>query len=224
MTPPPGNLSMTVSASRPLNPRRAVRFALFAVFVIALLGLPFALFGEEYVVALLGNEDRHAWLLAAMGIALLTADSLAPVPSSLVIVAVALKAGWFVGTVAGTVGLCGQVIGAAWFGRVALGRVASRVFSVADLDSMRAAVPQRLALTLGCMRSVPLLAETSVAIAASVGIPLPAICRVTLLPNLAIAATYSLAAQAGLWAAVAAVVASIVMSLVAWRLTRFASA
>jgi len=43
--------------------------------------------------------------------------------------------------------------------------------------------------------------------------------RSTLLPNFAIAASYSLAAEAGVWAASAAVVGSIVASLVAWRVT-----
>lgn len=208
---------MTPSANATSDPRRAVKFTLLVLFVLALLSLPFIFFGEDYAVRVLGNHESQAWVVAGIGVILLTADSLAPVPSSIVIVAVALKAGWIVGTVAGTLGLCGQVIGAAWFGRVAVGKLASRTFGLGDREQLHAAMRQRLALTLGCVRSVPLLAETSVVIAASLGVPLRAILAATALPNLVIAAVYSLAAQAGLWVAAAAVVASAVVSIVAWR-------
>lgn len=186
---------------------------------MTVLALPFVLFGEEYALRILGSHDRHAWAVAAMGIVLLTADSLAPVPSSLVIVFVALKTGWIVGTIAGTLGLCGQVIGAAWFGRVALSRFTARVFGIADIESLRGALQTRLAVTLGCLRAVPLLAETSVVLAASLGISLWRIVRTTLLPNVAIAATYAIAAEAGAWVAFTAIVLSIVLALVAWRFT-----
>jgi hypothetical protein len=201
------------------NPLRAAKFALFVFFVVALLSLPFVFFGEEYVAPILGNHEQQAWVLAGIGVILLTADSLAPVPSSIVIVAVALKAGWAIGTLAGTVGLCGQVVGAAWFGKLALSKITLRMLGLADGEQLRATMQKRLAVTLGCLRSVPLLAETSVVVAASLGVSLRQIFRVTVLPNLAIAATYSLAAQAGLWVAGVAVVVSTVVSVVLWRVT-----
>jgi len=150
--------------------RRKLRFIVFALFVVALLSLPFVLLGEEYAVPLLHSQQGRAWALGAIAIALLTTDSLAPVPSSLVIVFAAMKAGWIVGTIAGTVGLVGQVIGAAWFGRVAIGRLALRFLGAADVEALRGAMQERLALTLGCLRCVPLIAESSVVIAASFGV------------------------------------------------------
>jgi len=198
--------------------RRTLKLALFAVFVVALLSLPFVLLGEEYALPLLECQESRAWTLGLIAIALLTADSVAPVPSSLVMVGVALKAGWVVGTVTGTIGLCGQVLASAWFGRVALGRMALRLLGEGDANTLRDSVQRRLTVTLGCLRSVPLLAESSVVIAASLGIPLRRIFGATVLPNIAIAASYSVAAEAGILAAIAAVLGSIVASLIAWRI------
>lgn len=207
-----------IDHARPIAASRRARFTVLVLFVVALLSVPFVIWGEDFAIRILGGQERQAWAMALIGIALLTADSVAPIPSSIVIVAVALKAGWIVGTIAGTIGLCGQVVGAAWFGQVAIGKVAGRLIGFSDRDRLRVAVQQRLALTLGCFRSVPLLAETSVVIAASLGIPLARIWRATVLPNLAIAATYSVAAETGLWAAGVAVVASIAISLLLWRI------
>lgn len=197
--------------------RRAARFVLLVLLVLALLSLPFVLFGEAFATRILGAHEWPGWVLAGLGVILLTADSLAPIPSAVVIVAVALKAGWIVGTISGTLGLCGQVVGAAWFGRVALSRIATRTLGLASGEQLHTALQQRLTLTLGCVRGVPLLAETSVAVAASLGVPLRLICRATVLPNFAIAATYSIAAQAGLGVAAAAVVASFAVSYLLWR-------
>jgi 3-dehydroquinate synthase len=195
----------------------AVKFTLFVLLVVALVSVPFVIWGESFAFPLLEEREHQAGWLVLIAIALLTADAVAPVPSVLVIVFLAAKAGWLAGVVGGTLGLSGGVIGAAWFGRAAVGRIAPKFFPDAELGRLRAALHEKLWVTLACLRSVPVLAETSVMVAASVGIPLRRIFWVTLLPNFAISAIYSLAADDSLGTAVLAFFATVVPSYALWR-------
>lgn len=194
----------------------AVKFALFVLLVVALVSVPFVVLGESFAFPLLEQRQHQAGWLVTIAIALLTADAVAPVPSVLVIVFLAAKAGWLAGVIGGTLGLSGGVIGAAWFGRVAVGRIAPKFFPDAELERLRSALQRKLWLTLACLRSVPVLAETSVMVAASVGIPLRRIFWATLLPNFAISAIYSLAADDSFGAAVLAFFATVVPSYAVW--------
>lgn len=200
------------------KPRRvsAVKFTLFVLLVVALVSVPFVIFGESFAFPLLEGRQHQAGWLVLIAIALLTADAVAPVPSVLVIMFLAAKAGWLAGVIGGTLGLSGGVIGAAWFGRVAVGRIAPKFFPDTELGRLRAALHNKLWLTLACLRSVPVLAETSVMLAASVGISRRRIFWATLLPNFAISAIYSLAADASLGTAVLAFFATVVPSYALW--------
>jgi 3-dehydroquinate synthase len=117
------------------------------------------------------------------------------VPATLVIMYVAAKAGWVAGIIAGTVGMSAGVLAAAWLGRVAVGRIAPKFFPDAELARLRDSLQRRLTLTLACLRSVPVLAETSIILAAAMGIPTGRIFRVTVLPNFLVATIYSVAAD-----------------------------
>ncbi len=194
-----------------------LRLVLFVLVLVALVSLPFVLFGEAFALPLLAAREHQTGWLVLIAIALLTADSVAPVPSVLVIVFLAAKAGWLAGMIGGTLGLTGQVVCAAWFGRAAVGRIAPKFFPEAELTRLRGSLQQRLTLTLACLRSVPVLAETSVMLAGSLGIPLGRILRATLLPNLAISAIYSLAVDASFATACLAFVATVVPSYALWR-------
>lgn len=209
----------TLDEKPPVAPARGslLRFGLFGLLVVALVSLPFVLFGEEYALPLLEAQGHRTTGLVLIAIALLTADAVAPVPSVLVILFLAAKAGWLAGLIGGAVGLTGQVVAAAWFGRTAVGRIAPRFFSEADLARLHTTLLQRLTLTLACLRSVPVLAETSVMVAASLGIPFRRIVLATLLPNVAIAGIYSLAADASFTTAVIAFVATVAPSYALWR-------
>lgn len=202
-----------------LRPARisAVKFTLFVLLVIALVSVPFVVFGESFAFPLLEERQHQAGWLVLIAIALLAADAVAPVPSVLVIVFLAVKAGWLAGVIGGTLGLSAGVAGAAWFGRAAVGRIAPRFFPETELARLREALHRDLWLTLACLRSVPVLAETSVMVAASVGVSRRRIFWVTLLPNFAISAIYSLAADDSFGTAVLAFFATIVPSYILWR-------
>ena len=79
---------------------------------------------------------------------------------------------------------------------------------------------RNLALTLACWRSVPVLAETSVILAAAAGIPIRRIFLATLLPNFIISVIYSIAADDSLGTAALAFLLILVLSLGLWLLFR----
>ena len=110
------------------------------------------------------------------------------------------------------------MLAAAWLGRVAVGRVAPKFFPDAELARLRDSLQRRLGLTLACLRSVPVLAEASVIIAAAMGIPVRRIVLVTLIPNFLVALVYSLAADDSFATAVITFLATMVVSYAVWRL------
>ena len=168
---------------------------LLTLGIVVLVSAPFAIWGEAFSQPLLESQAHRTGLLVALAVGLLCADSVAPIPATLVIMFLAAKAGWLAGVVGGTVGLSLGVLAAAWFGRSTVGRIVPRFFPDFELVRLRGGLQRNLALTLACWRSVPVLAETSVILAAATGVPIGRIFRVTLLPNLAIATVYSLAAD-----------------------------
>ena len=193
------------------------KLILFVIFVIALVCTPFAVFGEEFVHPILESREQQSGALVLIAIALLTADAVAPVPATLVIMFLAAHAGRAAGILGGAVGLSTGVLVAGWFGRHAIGRVAPKFIPDAELARLRDSLQRRLALTLACLRSVPVLAETSVIVAAAAGIPVRRIFLATLLPNLVMATIYSVAADDSFGTACIVFLATMAVSWLAWR-------
>lgn len=185
---------------------------------MALVCTPFIVWGEEFVLPLLHSREQQTAGLVAVAVTLLVADSVAPVPATLVIMFLAAKAGWIAGVVGGTLGMSAGVLVAGWLGHFAVGRVAPKFIPDAELIRLRDSLQRRLALTLACLRSVPVLAETSVIVAAATGVPLRRIFAVTVLPNFVISVIYSLAADDSLVTAAVTFVVIMVLSYLLWRL------
>lgn len=197
---------------------RTVKIVLFVIFVMTLVCLPFAIFGEDFVLPLLESREKQTGVLTLLAIALLACDSVAPIPATLVIMYLAAKAGWVAGIVGGTLGLCAGVLAAAWLGRTAVGRIAPKFFPDAELARLRESLQGRLWLTLACMRSVPVLAETSVIAAAAMGVPVGRIFKATLVPNVVVAAIYSVAADDSALTAGITFLLTMVLSYAVWRI------
>lgn len=194
-----------------------VKAILFVLFVMTLVCLPFAIFGEDFVLPLLESRKQQVGALTLIAIVLLACDSVAPIPATLVIMYLAAKAGWLAGIVGGTVGLSAGVFTAAWFGRTAVGRLAPKFMPDAELARLRDSLQKRLVITLACLRSVPVLAETSIIVAAATGVPVKRLVWVTLLPNLIVATIYSVAADDSLTTAAVTFAATMVLSYIVWR-------
>lgn len=200
----------------PVKPA-TLKTILFVLFVMTLVCLPFAIFGEDFVLPLLESREEQVGALTAIAIVLLACDSVAPVPVTLVIMYLAAKAGWLAGIVGGTIGLSLGVLAAAWVGRAAVGRLAPKFLPDAELARLRNSLQRRLVVTLACLRSVPVLAETSVIVAAATGVPLKRLFVVTLLPNFIVATIYSVAADDSVVTAVITFLATMVLSYLVWR-------
>jgi len=194
-----------------------LKAVLFVLFVMTLVCLPFAIFGEDFVLPLLQSREKQTVALTLIAIALLACDSVAPIPATLVIMYLAAKAGWIAGIIGGTIGMCAGVLAAAWIGRTAVGRLAPKFIPDAELVRMREALQQRLVLTLACLRSVPVLAETSIIVAAAMGIPVGRIFWVTVLPNFVVAVIYSVTADDSFTTAAIAFLLTMALSYLAWR-------
>ncbi|MSU71936.1 MAG: hypothetical protein EXS43_06285 [Opitutus sp.] len=194
----------------------ALKAVLFVMFIMALVSAPFVLFGEDFVLPLLKSRENQAGGLIVIAVMLLAADSVAPVPSTLVVMFLAAKSGPVAGIIGGTVGLSIGVLAAGWIGRVAVGRVAPKFFPEAELARLRESLQQRLALTLACWRSVPVMAETTVIIAAAAGVPVRRIFWATLLPNFVVSVIYSVAADDSAKTAILTFFATLVLSVALW--------
>lgn len=193
-----------------------LRIGLLVFAVSVLVSVPFMVFGETVFVPVFeAMKERTLWLVV-LAVALLGADAVLPVPSSWVVIFLAQQAGVLVGIVGGTVGLSIGVVVASWLGKVAVGRVAPRFIPAAEMERLRSAMEKHTVATLACMRSVPVLAETSVLIAAAAGVPRGRIFAATLVPNLAIAVIYSVAAEDSFTTACIAFLATVVFSYAAW--------
>jgi 3-dehydroquinate synthase len=120
--------------------------------------------------------------------------------------------------------LTAGVLLSAWVGRYALGRIAPWVLSESEIARLRESLSRRLALTLACLRSIPVLAETSVILAAASGIPLRRIVGATILPNLAVSLIYSAAADDSFATAVVAFLATVAASGLLWLIARRSAA
>jgi hypothetical protein len=198
----------------------SLRFTLLIVTIIAIVSAPFVIWGDTYVMPLLQSKVDQTSLLIGIAIVLLAADSVAPVPATLVIMFLAAHSGRLAGIMGGTIGMSLGVLTAAWFGRTAVGRLAPKFFPDTELVRLRSGLQRNLALTLACWRSVPVLAETSVILAAATGIPIRRIFVVTLLPNFIISVIYSVAADDSLGTAALAFFLILALSLGLWMLFR----
>ena len=204
----------------PPRPVFTAKFVLLVIAIIAIVSAPFVIWGDSFVMPLLQSHVDRTSLLILIAIVLLAADSVAPVPATLVIMYLAAKGGTLAGILGGTVGMAAGVLTAAWFGRTAVGRLAPKFFPEAELARMRAGLQRNLALTLACWRSVPVLAETSVILAAATGVPIMRIFWATLLPNFIISVIYSVAADDSFQTACLAFLLTLALSLGLWRLFR----
>lgn len=214
MKPPASSMKPSLSG--------ILRLSLFVFVVSVVVSLPFIIFGESFVMPLLEGLKHKAVWLVFLAIVLLSLDAVLPIPSAWVIIFLAQQAGVVAGIVGGTAGLAVGVLVAGWVGRAAVGRAAPKFFPAAELERLKQSIQRHTTVTLACMRSVPVLAETSVMIAAAAGVPVMRIFWATLLPNLAISVIYAVAADDSLLTACLAFVATIAISYVSWRLYELA--
>jgi uncharacterized membrane protein YdjX (TVP38/TMEM64 family) len=183
---------------RGTGPARRV-IALCCLGAVAVVLLPYLVLGPSFEDATAeffqGQTSRVA--AAGLGVLLLAADMILPIPSSVVGTGLGAALGWWTGMLATAAGLTiGCVLG------FALGRSGGARFvrSRASLHERRLSelLPRYGVTILVVCRAVPILAEASVMAAGALGLPLWRCLAATTLANLAVAAVYA-AIGAAIW-------------------------
>lgn len=168
------------------------RWSVAAAVLIAAIVIPFMLWGEA--LEQLANSDlwagRTTAAIAFTGAALLAADVVLPVPSSLVGTILGTALGPWAGTLVGATGLtagclCGYALGRA------LGVRAGKFVGEAELRRATAWLERYGIAALVVCRAVPVLAEASVIAAGALRMSVLPMFGATALSNLGISAVYA---------------------------------
>ncbi|XSG82122.1 MAG: TVP38/TMEM64 family protein [Methyloligella sp. ZOD6] len=174
------------------NRRWLWKLAVLSAILIAIVIVPFVLFGEEleaYTRSFLQGSSSAA-LVAAAGIGLLIADVLLPIPSSVVSSALGVLLGLPLGLIAAAVGLTlGCAVGyglGRWLGH----DYAKREMGEADFSRLERSVNRYGLAMLAVCRPVPVLAEASVIAAGVLGMRVVPVMLVTGLANIGVALVY----------------------------------
>lgn len=190
----------------------------------ALMIAPFLLWGEvvETNVTNWLAAPRSWWLIAGMVFALLSIDIAAPVPSSIVIGAAALLLGPIA---AALVASAGMTLGAAAgmvFANRAGAKAMRRWVGAVEFETASQFMRRYGLLALVLLRPTPVLAETSVLAAGSLGVRVSAALPVLALSNIGVASLYAFAATAldGLTGVVLAGAAACVLPALFWFASR----
>jgi uncharacterized membrane protein YdjX (TVP38/TMEM64 family) len=138
---------------------------------------------------------RGGILAAAVGVGLLVADVLLPVPSSLVMVAHGALFGVAVGTLLSLAGSLGAGLFGFWLGKRG-GRVLERVMTQAERERADALLKRWGALAIVVTRPVPILAETVAIMAGASSMSLARVALAVVAGSLPPALVYALAGAA----------------------------
>lgn len=176
------------------------RLGLFAILLLACVLVPFALWGEAFdraAPAWLSAQDARLWL-AALGIALLVADVVLPVPSSVI----GMLLCWGLGPLWGGLAVATGCLLAFALG-YALGRVLPearlrRWIGAALWDRARASAQRQALWWIVAARPLPVLAELSALLAGVWRVPPLAAFAHAALSSCAVGALYGASAWLGL--------------------------
>ena len=160
--------------------------------------IPFLVWGDALDAAagsLIGQAQERRLLTGLALTALLAADILLPVPSSLVSTACGMTLGFFGGTAASFIGMTISVIGGYLLGRFSAA-YAEKMIGSAETGMLRRFQKRYGVLLLLLMRPVPVLAEVSVLFSGISRRPFFMVFLMTALGTLAVSAAY---AAVGVW-------------------------
>jgi uncharacterized membrane protein YdjX (TVP38/TMEM64 family) len=173
---------------------QAVRWAVLAAVLLALILVPFAVAGtymDAWSVARLQSLAGRPAVVAALVVALLAADVLIPVPSSVVATLAGALLGFAGGLLANLLGMGAGCVAAYAIGRWAGAPAAGRIVGAGQVARLHALARHHGDWSLVLARPVPVLAEASTLLAGAAGMPFGRFMAVTTAANLGIAAAYA---------------------------------
>jgi len=172
------------------------RWLLIVGVVLAVILVPFILFGEEVEEWTEGFRDSAANrpLLAATVLGgLLATDIIFPVPSSLASTAAGLLLGFTVGLLTSMVGMTVSCVAGFWIGRGCRQPVVARFMGDGELERLNGLSDRFGSWAIVISRPVPVLAEASTVFAGMSGMTARRFLLLTALSNLGISAVYAAA-------------------------------
>ncbi len=179
---------------------RRYRWPALAAAVLGCILAPFVVWGSQIEAWAAGALHHGAapGPAAALIVALLAVDIVAPVPSSLVSTASGSILGAVPGTAASWLGMTISTWLGYWLGRRTAAGVGSRWVGGTELKHASDVTGRMGIWALGVFRGVPVLAEATVFFAGLTGTPLAPFAAVTTLANAAVSACYAWAGAAGM--------------------------
>jgi uncharacterized membrane protein YdjX (TVP38/TMEM64 family) len=203
-----------------------VRYLLLVTGLMAAFLVAFAVVAAAGVPVL---DDPRPWLAgggapaATLGVGLLVADVVLPVPSSLVMLANGALFGVVLGTVLSTVGGLGPTAAGYWLGRWGGSRLPDRVCPAAERERVAGFVRRWGVLAVIATRPVPILAETVAVVAGAERLGPWRTAAGALAGTLPAAALYAAAGAAGVAgpAGIVAFAAALVISVLLWSAGRW---
>ena len=176
-----------------------MRWLVLGAVVLALILVPFALFGDAVEAstsaALARLRDQPA-LAAALIVALLAGDSLLPVPSSVVSTAAGAIFGWKLGAAVIWSGMTLGAVIAYALGRGAARDLAPRWFPLPEIERARRIVTNAGPLALVLTRAVPVLSEAAALAAGAARMPFGLFLVTVALADAAVALAYAVVGAA----------------------------
>ena len=170
-----------------------IRWLALTCVVLALILVPFALF-EETVTQWAREwlaRPQAPWVLGAGIAAMLAADVVLPIPSSLVSLGAGVLLGFGGGMLASGIGMTlGCVVGY-WIGQRGARRPAERLLGAVEMARLERAQRRWGAWMVFLMRPVPVLAEASVVFAGMGAMRFSRFLLMTTLANVAISGVYA---------------------------------
>ena len=198
------------------------RMLIVVAVLVAIVIIPFALWGDQMESAAprLVQNQAAAWAIAVVGVVLLIADVLLPIPSSVVSITLCLLLGPGWGAAAIFVGMMGAF---------ALGYLVGRLTPVTRLrrwvgprvwDEVAATAPVARFLWIAASRPVPVLAEVTALFAGTMRLPLAPSLASAGTASLLVAAAYAVIVWLGVhqssWPIAAFILASALLPAAAW--------
>lgn len=183
----------TAQAETSQRRRRVAKLAVVIVTLLAIVIVPFLLFGDrlDQITREAMANASYRPLAAGLGFLLLAVDVVLPIPSTVVI---AVLGGWL-GALPGTlVAASGLTLGCAigyWLGQRLGSDFALRMMGAEDFAALPSWFDRHGALVLAFCRPVPVLAEASVIAAGVAGLSVRKVLVVTTLANIAFAGVYA---------------------------------
>jgi uncharacterized membrane protein YdjX (TVP38/TMEM64 family) len=183
----------SAGAARMRLTERLVRSTLVLALLFGLIIIPFVLWGDaiEHWVDAPERRNVTTGVVMLVGGALLAADIVLPVPSSIVGVLLGSLLGVWTGTAVGAAGMTlGCVLGLL-LGRLASATVVSRIVAAEDFERAAGWLERYGLVALVVCRAVPVLAEASIIAAGAARVPLTHAMVATGLANIGISFAYA---------------------------------